>query len=181
MAMLAGLLISVGFLRFGLVCEQVRDDTLRLHIVANSDLPEDQSLKLMVRDAVLAETEVLFANAPDKASALQTAEEHRDAFEKAAEKAMKAAGRNQRVEVKTVRMHFAPTDYERFSLPPGEYDAIRIELGEAKGHNWFCVLYPGLCVPAAQKAEYPDEEENRVVTGNFTVGFALLEWLEQHR
>lgn len=180
-ALFVGLAVSMGAVRFGTVCGQVRADTLRLHIVANSDSAEDQALKLTVRDAVLAETEALFADVPDKQTALHMAAENLKVFERAAADAVRRAGKTQSIGVKMVRMRFSPTDYDDFSLPPGEYDAIRIELGEAKGHNWFCVLYPGLCLPSAQKAEYPEKEENAVVTGNYAIGFALLDWLENLR
>ena len=81
--------------------------------------------------------------------------------------------------VRLVRMRFPTTHYEGFSLPAGEYDALRIELGKAAGHNWFCVLYPGLCLPSAECAAYPKQAENRLITGKCEVRLALLDWLQK--
>lgn len=179
LALAAGLLVTLGCVCFSQLCARVRADTLRLHVVANSDSAVDQALKLEVRDAVLACAGDLFAETPDKASALEAAEESLGLFKEAARQRLAELGSDQQVEVKLVKMRFATTCYEDFTLPAGEYDALRVELGEAKGHNWFCVLYPGLCLPAARKKNYTDPEENALVTGNYAVGFALVDWLEK--
>ena len=178
LALLLGLGAALWLSGFSALCGRVRADTLRLHVVANSDSSEDQALKLRVRDAVLARAGEAFGNASDKASALAAAGENLELFRRAAEEAVAASGLEQAVEVKLVRMRFGTTAYDSFTLPAGEYDALRIELGEAKGHNWFCVLYPALCLPAAQKKSYSSEAETDLITGNYKVGFALVNWWE---
>ena len=157
----------------------MRADTLRLHIVANSDSAWDQELKLRVRDSMLQEVSVLFEKVPDQAQAVQTARRQLPRLQAAAERAVRENGSRQQVRVRLVRMRFPTTHYEGFSLPAGEYDALRIELGKAAGHNWFCVLYPGLCLPSAECAAYPKQAENRLITGKCEVRLALLDWLQK--
>ena len=150
---------------------RVRADTIRLHILANSDTWDDQLLKLQVRDAVLAAIPeaVTRADTPQQAAAaLQTA---LPALQNAADNALHRAHSAQ-----TARLRFAFTarDYGGFALPGGEYTALRIELGAARGRNWFCVLYPALCLSGAQ-SDYPTKAENALVFGRYEVRFALAE------
>lgn len=178
-ALLCSLAAGASFARFQAVCRQVRADTLRLHIVANSDSAQDQALKLRVRDSMLQEVSVLFEKVPDQAQAVQTARQQLPRLQAAAERAVRENGSRQQVRVRLVRMRFPTTHYESFSLPAGEYDALRIELGKAAGHNWFCVLYPGLCLPSAECAVYPKQAENRLITAKCEVRLALLDWLQK--
>ena len=178
-ALLCGLAAGASFARFQAVCRQVRADTLRLHIVANSDSAWDQELKLRVRDSMLQEVSALFEKVPDQAQAMQTARRQLPRLQAAAERAVRENGSRQQVRVRLVRMRFPTTHYEGFSLPAGEYDALRIELGKAAGHNWFCVLYPGLCLPSAECAAYPKQAENRLITEKCEVRLALLDWLQK--
>lgn len=178
-ALLCSLAAGASFARFQAVCRQVRADTLRLHIVANSDSAQDQELKLRVRDSMLQEVSALFEKVPDQAQAVQTAHRQLPRLQAAAERAVRENGSRQQVRVRLVRMRFPTTHYEGFSLPAGEYDALRIELGKAAGHNWFCVLYPGLCLPSAECAAYPKQAENRLITEKCEVRLALLDWLQK--
>lgn len=178
-ALLCSLAAGASFARFQAVCRQVRADTLRLHIVANSDSAWDQALKLRVRDSMLQEVSALFEKVPDQAQAVQTARRQLPRLQAAAERAVRENGSWQQVRVRLVRMRFPTTHYEGFSLPAGEYDALRIELGKAAGHNWFCVLYPGLCLPSAECAAYPKQAENRLIIGKCEVRLALLDWLQK--
>ena len=149
-------------------------DTLRLHILANSDTVEDQLLKLQVRDAVLAAIPeaVTWADTPQQAAAaLQTA---LPALQSAADNALHRAHSAQTARLRLERFAFAARDYGGFALPGGEYTALRIELGGAQGRNWFCVLYPALCLSGAQ-SDYPTKAENALVFGRYEVRFALAE------
>lgn len=146
-------------------------DTLRLHILANSDTVADQRAKLRARDALLDAVTPLVRQAHSK----QQAEEAvRRALPYLRRTAQRAAGQPAVVSIQTAA--FPPRDYGSFRLPGGEYTALRVELGAAEGHNWFCVLYPALCVQGAV-AEYPQEEENDLVFGRYRIRFALLELL----
>ena len=100
----------------------------------------------------------------------------------AAQQALYKAHSPQTARLKLERLDFAPRDYGSFALPGGRYTALRLELGEGKGHNWFCVLYPALCVSGAQ-AKYPSLAENALVFGRYEVRFAVVDavknWIQQ--
>lgn len=155
---------------------QVRADTLRLHILANSDTLDDQLLKLQVRDAVLAALPpaVTEAETPDEAAAaLQYA---LPALQQAADTALHRAHSPQAARLRLEQWDFAARDYGSFTLPGGAYTALRIELGEARGRNWFCVLYPALCV-SGSTAAYPTADENALVFGRFEVRCAVADFI----
>lgn len=149
-------------------------DTLRLHILANSDTIEDQLLKLKVRDAVLSEMPDILATADNKEEAVAAVRTAQRRLQKTAEDTLLREGSGQTVAVRLEQAEFAAKDYGSFRLPGGTYTALRIELGKAQGHNWFCVLYPELCIGSSE-AQYEDDAENALVFGGFEVRFALLD------
>lgn len=183
MSLLLGLALAVTLTvrcsSFAAAAEQVRQSTLRLHVLAQSSSPADQLLKLRVRDAVLQQAQQLLAHCPEEASAQAAAQLALPRFQQAAEAVVAAAGKRYPVRVSLVQADFPAVDYQRFRLPPGRYDALRVELGQARGHNWFCVLYPGLCLPAAQKNDvasaWPTQQEQAVVSGGYQIEFAAAE------
>ena len=179
---LACILLS-QFAAFAQVCAGVRADTLRLHILANSDSEEDQALKLAVRDAILEEYGPPVCTSGYAAGGQsEAAQAHLAEIEQTAARVLAEAGCPQQVHAHMVNMMFHTKEYDGFTLPAGMYDAVRIELGQAAGHNWFCVLFPPLCVPAAADADdgpaYPQEEEEAVSTP-YKVKFAALEWWQR--
>lgn len=149
-------------------------DTLRLHILANSDTIEDQLLKLKVRDAVLTEMPDILSGATDKADAVAAVRTAQRRLQKTAEDTLRREGSAQTVAVRLEQAEFAARDYGNFRLPGGTYTALRIELGKAEGHNWFCVLYPELCI-GSSGARYEDDAENALVFGGYEIRFALLD------
>ncbi|MGI5958383.1 MAG: stage II sporulation protein R [Massiliimalia sp.] len=166
-------------------CGEIRESVLRLHILANSDTQKDQQLKLDVRDRILEETEDLFNQIDSVNSAKQTAEEHLEEITAIAQQEVWRQGYDYPVKTQVCRMFFDTRNYENFSLPAGQYDAVRITIGEAKGHNWWCVLYPPLCLPAAM----PEEELESDLTPrqadmiehpeHYQVRFAVVELWEK--
>ena len=184
-ALAAGLVLAVavsGWLGpFSASCASLRQDTLRLHVQANSNSDADQALKLLVRDAVLETARSLFADLPDQRTALETARAHLADFQQAAEQVVREQGSDQAVRVYVTNMYFPTTAYEEFTLPAGRYDALRVELGEHAGRNWFCVLYPALCLSAAQPAEYPQQDQQELLENSrsYEVRFAALEAVER--
>lgn len=156
------------------VSAAVCEDTLRLHILANSDTIEDQLLKLKVRDAVLAEMPDILSGATDKADAVAAVRTAQRRLQKTAEDTLRREGSAQTVAVRLEQAEFAARDYGSFRLPGGTYTALRIELGKAEGHNWFCVLYPELCI-GSSGARYEDDAENALVFGGYEIRFALLD------
>ena len=184
-ALAAGLVLAIavsGWLGpFSADCASLRQDTLRLHVQANSNSEADQALKLLVRDAVLETAQTIFADLPDQQAALETARAHLEDFQWAAERVVREEGSDQAVRVYVTNMYFPTTAYEAFTLPAGRYDALRVELGEHAGRNWFCVLYPALCLSAAQPAEYPEAAQQEILENSrgYEVRFAALEAVER--
>lgn len=124
---------------------------LRLHVVANSDSPEDQQLKLEVRDAVLRRCAELLEGEGSLAQARSRLE---DTLPELARAGAQTVRINQHTDAVRVRLEYAPfprTDYEGFALPAGRYQALRVEIGSASGHNWWCVLYPALCLAGQEE------------------------------
>lgn len=158
------------------VADRVRADTIRLHVLANSDTVEDQLLKLKVRDAILEALPASVTEAETPAAAQQALQQSMPALQAAANRTLLAAHSGQTAAVRLEDFDFDARDYGTFALPGGTYTALRVELGAAQGHNWFCVLYPALCVSGAT-AEYPTRSENALVFGSYEVRFALLDAL----
>lgn len=178
----AGLLLAVVLTArcasFARLCDAVREDTLRLHVLANSDSEADQALKLQVRDAVVETAGRLFGQSEDKSAALQKAAENLSTLQEAAQDAVYRAGYDYPVQVVVTERYFATTHYEDFTLPAGRYDAVQVRIGEAAGRNWFCVLYPALCLSTCS-ASYEQPQENDLVAGDHIVRFAALEWWQR--
>ena len=156
------------------VADRVCADTVRLHILANSDTLEDQLVKLQVRDAILAALPGSVLQADTTAGAEAALQQALPVLHQAVQQALCKAHSPQTARLKLEQLDFAPRDYGSFTLPGGRYTALRVELGEAQGHNWFCVLYPALCVSGAQ-AEYPTQAENALVFGKYEVRFAVVD------
>ena len=150
--------------------------------VANSDTLEDQLVKLQVRDAILAALPDSVLQADTTTEAEAALRQALPVLHQAAQQALYKAHSPQTARLKLERLDFAPRDYGSFALPGGRYTALRVELGEGKGHNWFCVLYPALCVSGAQ-AKYPSQAENALVFGRYEVRFAVVDavknWIQQ--
>ena len=189
-ALLAGLAASVligGFTTFAVDCREVREDVLRLHILANSDSDADQALKLKVRDRILRETGVAFEKPTSQEEAKAAAGELLETIEAVAADEIRQNGFAYPVRAELTRMYFTTREYEQFTLPAGVYDAVRVTIGEAAGHNWWCVLYPALCLPAADAsaalADGFDEAETELVSRSprYEIRFAVVEWYEAIR
>ncbi len=179
-AVLAGLCLTVlitGWLSpFARTAARVRRDTLRLHVRAAGDSWQDLQVKYRVRDAILEQAGALFAPAASEGEAAALAASSLPALQIAAQQAASRAGAHYPVTVRVVRQYFPTTRYEGFQLPAGQYQALRVELGQAEGRNWWCVLYPGLCLAASSlPAGYGDTAEQGLVVGEYEIRFALLE------
>ena len=117
----------------------------RLHVLANSNSEEDQNLKLKVRDSLLNYMNGLCSNCSTKQEAISIANEHKDDFQKIAEQTIKENGYDYTAKINIDNFYFPTKYYGDISLPAGYYDALRVEIGEAKGKNWWCVMFPSLC------------------------------------
>lgn len=162
------------------------DKLVRLHVVANSDSEADQAVKLQVRDAVLAQTQRLMDGAEDPRQALS---DNLGRIEAAANRCLAEAGSDDRAAVTMGEELFPTRDYETFSLPAGTYTALRVTIGEGEGHNWWCVVFPSLCMSAsmeeveeAAQAAGLTEGEIKLITeesGGYVLKFKTMEWLEE--
>lgn len=139
------LLLSIGGV-YG-QADAVRDKVVRLHILANSDSTADQMLKLQVRDAVTAAAAEWAAQTP--AEARRLAQEQLPHIEEVARQTVRAAGCADAVAVEYTPLYFTTRQYGATTLPAGMYDAVRVTIGEGKGQNWWCVMYPPMCVGGA--------------------------------
>jgi stage II sporulation protein R len=171
---------AAGFCRFSATCAEVRADTLRLHIVAASDSVSDQSVKLRVRDAIVAAAGRLCADAADKAQAQKILQDNLPLLVHIAQYTMAQAGCPQAATAQLENAYFSTMRYTKDTLPAGRYDAVRIRLGRGAGHNWWCCLYPSLCL-SASGAHYEKPAENALVTGKYEIRFAAVEWWEKQQ
>ena len=160
-ALVLSLLISnaAGFISDGRTLDKLRGEVLRLHIIANSDSYEDQRLKLCVRDELLRRSNELFGEADDRNSAERAAAQKLPEIERIALETLRREGCCSEVSAEITDMDFDERTYGDITMPAGEYRALRITIGEAAGHNWWCVLFPPLCIPAACGAVVDDEEK----------------------
>ena len=125
--------------------QQLSDKVLRLHVLANSDSEADQALKRKVRDSVLETASAILVDCPDRETAEQRLSAALPEIEDAARARIAAEGGKQTVTAELRPTVFPTREYEDFTLPAGEYLALRVVLGEGEGHNWWCVVFPPLC------------------------------------
>ena len=132
---------------------QVRlaSQVIRLHVLANSDSEEDQALKLEVRDRVLETTSALLAGETEAQAAAVLLDQHLDDIAQTAAQEISSQGHDDRVEVRLEQTWFPTRQYQGISLPAGNYLALRVLIGAAEGHNWWCVVFPNLCLPAVSE------------------------------
>ena len=160
---------------------------IRLHVVANSDSQQDQDIKGQVRDTVLREAEMILEPAMDRDDAKALLREHLDTLEAAANETLQSLGSEDRAAVTLERELFGTREYDGFSLPGGYYDALRVNIGNGDGKNWWCVVYPQICSAAVSEQHTVavmgglSEEQVAVLEGDtpeYRFKFKLLELLE---
>lgn len=150
--------------------DQLAEKVVRLHVLANSDSPEDQALKLEVRDVVLERAEALLSRCGGRQEAESLLRGQLLEFEDLARQVVRNAGYDYPVTVELAETRFPTREYDSFTLPAGNYLALRVLIGEAAGQNWWCVVFPPLCaaasadVPASALAAGLTEEEVRLIT-----------------
>lgn len=161
--LIAALALSLtvqGIISTSEIKKNIENDVLRLHIPANSDSMEDQNVKIKVRDEILekAKNENWFENCTDSENAVEKAKNYIDEIEKTADSVLKENGFDYVSKAEITKMHFDERNYEDYTFPSGEYTAVRITLGKGEGHNWWCVMYPNMCIPCAENVEADDEK-----------------------
>ena len=127
------------------VSNNLSEAVFRLHVIANSDSEEDQKLKLKVRDSLLNYMNNICSNCSTKAEAISIVNKHQQEFQQIAENTISENGYDYPVKINIGNFYFPTKNYGDISLPAGFYDALRVEIGKAKGKNWWCVMFPSLC------------------------------------
>lgn len=171
---------------------EIYEDVLRLHVIAESDEAEDQALKLKVRNAVLAYVSTEVAECETFEEAYETVDEKREGILQAAEECLRENGADCAVQILLGEEKYPRRDYGTAVLPAGVYPSLRVVLGEGKGQNWWCVLFPTLCMGFASEENASAEAdcvevgftpaEYRIITGNtgkYKVRFRILEILSE--
>ena len=150
-AMACGLILTVllNLAGFSAQCAALEENIVRLHVIANSNDEADQAVKLRVRDAVLREAEQWYGDAEDFDTAVTALCTHLESLEAAANSVLKAENLPYCAKAEVCEMYFPTRTYESFKLPAGRYRTLRISLGKAEGKNWWCVVFPALCMPGA--------------------------------
>ena len=144
------------------VSNNIADSVFRLHVIANSDSKEDQELKLKVRDELLSYMNIISKDSTSKQEAMQIANEHKEEFTQIAEKVIKENGYNYTVNVQIGKADFPTKYYGDITLPAGTYDALKVQIGEAKGQNWWCVMIPPLCFVDVSTGIVPDNSKQEL-------------------
>lgn len=164
-ALIVGMIFTIifcGVKGFANELDDVSDKVVRLHILANSDSEDDQNLKLKVRDTILEKAGVIFEESTSRNNTEQIIVNKIDTIQRIAQQVVYQNGYDYEVKCSLVNMYFTERVYDTITMPEGYYDALRITIGEAKGHNWWCVIYPQLCLsPSIDKSSldnFSDEE-----------------------
>lgn len=164
--------------------KDIRQSVLRLHIIANSDTNNDQELKFAVRDKVLSLESSLFNKAKSIDEVKTTAKNKIDEIRQTAQQEVYLKGYAYEVKAEVCDMYFTTREYDNFTLPAGNYTAVRIIIGKGEGKNWWCVLYPPLCLPAAEDntklSDVFTNSEEKIVENSdeYEYGFAAVELIE---
>ena len=174
--------IVLGVFSWGIVTDsrELREGLLRLHVVGASDSAEDQEVKLLVRDAVLASLEDGLHDLTDVDAAVDYVYRMLPRVEAAANRCLAAAGFSDTVAVSLTEEAFPTRDYDNFSLPAGVYRALRVIIGEGEGRNWWCVVFPQLCMAGEDFVETASvaglsPELTGTLEGEYELRFWVLE------
>ena len=158
--------------------ESISDKVLRLHILANSDSTEDQNIKLGLKNYFLDNTKELFSGKTIEEN-IAIAENNKKQIENICNNYLKSYGKTAFV---TIEKEFFKTRvYDDFTLPAGVYNSIKITIDEGKGHNWWCIVFPSVCLNACSKTmnEYLTDDEMELVTSGYTPKFKIIEIYEK--
>ena len=166
------------------ISTNIANSVFRLHVIANSDSSEDQNLKYIVRDNLLNYMNELCKNCSSKEEAIKLVNDNKNLFKEIAINTIKENGYSYNVNITVGNFEFPTKNYGDISLPAGYYDALKVEIGQAKGQNWWCVMFPPLCfvdissgiVPEDSKKQLKNslsDEEFSLISDNSDSGFQL--------
>lgn len=156
------------------VSTNISENVFRLHILANSDSTEDQNLKYIVRNNLLEYMNSICKNCTSKSEAILIAKQHQNDFKEIALKTIKDESYNYDVKIQIGNFQFPTKNYGDISLPAGYYDALRVEIGAAEGHNWWCVMFPPLCFVDVSSGVVSDDSKELIKNNLSDEEFALI-------
>ena len=185
--MLSAALAFSALTQYFIDCGQVRGGVLRLHVIAASDSEADQAVKLRVRDAILTEGAAIFDGSVTADEATARITPFLGRLEQTADRVLRENGFSYTAAAQVTEEYFNTRAYEGVTLPAGKYTALKIVLGEGRGKNWWCVMFPPLCLPAATAKEDSDAyavfngEGAKVVDGSpeYEIRFKIVEIVEK--
>jgi len=176
---------------FASVSGEIRESVVRLHILADSNSKIDQEVKLKVRDALLEKNTELLSSKVTPENAEEYFENSKEELEKCANEVLKENGFDYKAKITLGKEYYTTRVYEDLTFPAGTYTSVKVVLGSGEGENWWCVMFPPLCVPAAtgdittddavNLEEYLDKDGKKLVSskGKFKVGFKVVELYEK--
>lgn len=156
------------------ISSDLKDSVFRLHVIANSDSEEDQNLKYIIRDNLLKYMNELCSNCSSKSEAIKIANTHLDEFKKIAENTVNQEGYSYNISLEIGEFDFPTKNYGDISFPAGVYDALKVKIGKAEGHNWWCVMFPPLCFVDISSGTVPDESKKVLEDELTNEEFALI-------
>lgn len=184
-----GIVTSIVFsvISFAQTSERIRESVLRLYVIANSDVSVDQNLKLAVRDAIINESEEIFDGTVTVDNAVEKITPEIDNIKEIAERVVENYGFDYNVDVSIDEEYFETRTYETVTLPAGKYLSLIVRIGEGKGKNWWCVMFPPMCVSAADEEDVLkttlSEKEFKLVNSKpeYEPRFKIIELYEKFR
>lgn len=156
------------------ISSDLSKSVFRLHVIANSDSDEDQSLKLQVRDKLLDYMNSITANVSSKDDAIKIAQDHQKDFQIIAEQTILDKGYSYPVTVEIGNYEFPTKHYGDITLPSGYYDALRVKIGDACGHNWWCVMFPPLCFVDVTSGIVPESSKDQLKENMSSEDYSII-------
>lgn len=159
--------------------EHISNKVFRLHILANSDSTKDQNIKLMLKNYILENTqEIIGGKTLDEA--IENAKNNTKEITDMCNEYLKSKGFDYKVKVNVVKEYFKTRVYDDFTLPAGRYNSLKIEIGEGKGHNWWCIVFPSVCLSACTESmgDYFTDDEMSLVSNTYSPKFKIVEIYE---
>lgn len=183
-SILAGFLIAVlvsAMTPFAEECEKIRDDVIRIHIIANSNSDEDQSLKLRVKSEIAMKVSQILKDTNNKQEASEIINNNLDYIKDISKQQIIKNGYQYNVKVDLCKSYFGTREYDTFTLPAGTYDALKVIIGDGEGKNWWCVAFPPMCMPTQDCVDRAgtilDKDEIDVISNKskYKYKFAIVE------
>ncbi len=159
--------------------EHISNKVFRLHILANSDSTYDQNIKLMLKNYILENTQDIIGGKTLDES-IENAKNNTKEITDMCNEYLKSKGFDYKVKVNVVKEYFKTRVYDDFTLPAGRYNSLKIEIGEGKGHNWWCIVFPSVCLSACTESmgDYLTDDEMSLVSNTYSPKFKIVEIYE---